>query len=238
MKIDLQNFFKFFDENNPKHRAAVDDLVRVLDQKAPELLEDSANWVRIYRSSNEPSKPSGILLNVPWFPQTDNYVLPDSTCNSSACAMCLEFLKPGSLPSGPRGDDAYLRKVLALGKSTDHSVQTKVLQSYGVNSVFRYDLSFDDLDRELAAGRPLVLGFLHRGPESAPSGGGHMIVVCGKTDSGDYWVRDPYGSIYDNYTGPVNNGRQVVYTRKTLERRWTVKHPKDGWGRTFESVKK
>jgi hypothetical protein len=233
MKIDLQNFFRHYDHTLPKHRAAVDDLVRVLEQKAPELLQDSANWVKIYRSPSAPPKPSGILLNVPFYPQTDNYALPDSTCNSSACAMCLEFLKPGSLPPGPKGDDAYLRKVLALGKSTDHSVQTRVLQSYGVNSVFRYDLSFADLDRELIAGRPVVIGFLHRGPESAPSGGGHMIVVRGKTDSGDYWINDPYGNLYENYVTPVANGRQVIYRKSTLEKRWTVKHPKDGWGRIF-----
>jgi hypothetical protein len=233
MNIDLHNFFRHYDHTLPKHRAAVDDLVRVLELKAPELLQDSANWVKIYRSPNAPPKPSGILLNVPWYPQTDNIIQPDRTCNSSACAMCLEFLKPNSLPPGPKGDDAYIKKVFAIGDTTDHSVQTRVLRSYGVNSVFRYDLSFADLDRELIAGRPVVIGFLHRGPESAPSGGGHMIVVRGKTDSGDFWINDPYGSIFDNYTGPVNNGRQVVYSRKMLEKRWTVKHPKDGWGRIF-----
>jgi hypothetical protein len=211
MKIDLQNFFRYYDHTLPRHRAAIDDLVRVLEQKAPELLQDNANWVRLYRTPSTPPKPSGILLDVKFYPQTDNFTLPDSTCNSSACAMCLEFLKPGSLPPGPKGDDAYLRKVLALGNSTDHSVQTKVLQGYGVTSVFRYDLGFSDLDRELAAGRPIVLGILHRGPESAPTGSGHMIVVCGKTVNGDYICNDPYGDLYDGYTGAVSKGKGVVY---------------------------
>jgi len=234
MKIDLQNFFRYYDHTLPKHRAAVDDLVRVLEQKAPELLEDSANWVKIYRSPSAPPKPSGILLSVPWYPQTDNFVLPDSTCNSSACAMCLEFLKPGSLPPGPKGDDAYLRKVLALGKSTDHSVQTRVLQSYGVNSVFRYNLDFSDLDAELAAGRPIVLGILHRGPTHRPlRNSGHMVCCIGKTDSGNYVFHDPYGSLHDGYSGPVTNGRQVVYNRMELEKRWTADGPKSGWGRIF-----
>lgn len=233
MKIELHNFFRYYNHELPKHRAAIDDLIRVIEEKAPELLEDHANWVRIYRKPEETPKPSDILLNIPWYPQTDNYALPDSTCNSSACAMCLEFLKPGSLPPGPKGDDAYLRKVLAIGKSTDHDVQTKALQSYGVNSVFRYDMTFTDLDAELKNKKPVVIGFLHRGPENAPTGSGHMVVVCGKTDKGDYWINDPYGSIYDGYSGPVNNGKQVVYSKKTLEKRWTVKHPSDGWGRVF-----
>jgi hypothetical protein len=234
MKIDLHNFFRYYDHTLPRHRAAVDDLIRVLEQKAPELLTDSANWVRIYRSPSAPPKPSGILLNVPFYPQTDNFTLPDSTCNSSACAMCLEFLKPGSLPPGPKGDDAYLRRVLAVGKSTDNSVQTRVLQGYGLNSVFRFNLDFSDLDRELAAGRPLVLGILHRGPTHRPTrNSGHMICCIGKTDKGDYIFHDPYGSLHRGYVGPVIEGRQVVYSRMELEKRWTADGPKSGWSRVF-----
>jgi hypothetical protein len=234
MKIDLHNFFRYYDHTLPRHRAAVDDLIRVLEQKAPELLTDSANWVRIYRSPSTPSKPSGILLNVPWYPQTDNFALPDSTCNSSACAMCLEFLKPGSLPPGPKGDDAYLRRVLAVGKSADNSVQTRVLQGYGLNSVFRFNLDFSDLDAELAAGRPIVLGILHRGPTHRPTrNSGHMICCIGKTDKGDYIFHDPYGSLHRGYVGPVIEGRQVVYSRMELEKRWTADGPKSGWGRIF-----
>jgi hypothetical protein len=234
MKIDLQNFFRHYDHTLPRHRAAVDDLVRALEQKAPELLQDSANWVRIYRSPSAPTTPSGILLNVPFYPQTDNYTLPDSTCNSSACAMCLEFLKPNSLPPGPKGDDAYLRKVLAVGKSTDQSVQTRVLQGYGLNSVFRTNLDFSDLDVQLASGRPSVLGILHRGPTHRPTrNSGHMIVCIGKTDKGDYIFHDPYGSLHNGYSGPVSQGRQVVYSRMEMEKRWTADGPKSGWGRIF-----
>lgn len=234
MKIDLHNFFQFYDPKNPKHVAAVEQFEVDLVSKSPDLMEDTANWVKIFRTRPEPPKPSGILLNVPWYPQTDNFALPDSTCNSSACAMGLEFLKPGSLPAGPKGDDAYLRKVLALGNSTDHGVQTKVLQSYGLSSVFHYNLNFSDLDRELTAGRPLVLGILHRGPESRPTGSGHMITCIGKNDKGDYVCRDPYGSLLDGYSGPVSNGRQVVYSKKMLEKRWTVDGPGSGWGRIFK----
>jgi hypothetical protein len=239
MRIDLHNFFQYYDPKNPKHVAAVEQLEVDLAAKQPDLMEDNANWVRIFRTPNIPPKPSGILLNVPWYPQTDNFTLPDSTCNSSACAMCLEFLKPGSLPAGPKGDDAYLRKVLAVGKSTDQSVQTQVLKGYGINSVFRTNLDFSNLDRELTAGRPIVLGILHRGPTSNPTrNSGHMIACIGKTDKGDYVMNDPYGSLHDGYTKAVVNGRQVVYSRMEMEKRWTADGPKSGWGRIFEPVKK
>ena len=234
MTIELQNFFRYYNHDLPKHRAAVDDLARVLAEKAPELLEDNANWVRIYRTRSEADKPEdGILLKVPFYSQVDNYTLPDSTCNSSACAMALEFLRPGSLPSGTKGDDAYLRKVLALGKSTDHGVQTRVLESYGLKSSFHYNLGFDDLDKELESGRPVVLGILHRGPESAPTGSGHMIVAIGRTVGGDYVCHDSYGSLNEGYSGPVANGNKVVYKRSTLQKRWLIESRKSGWGRIF-----
>ena len=232
MRIDLHNFFKYYDDKNPKHVAAVEQLEVDLADKCPELKDDLANWVRIFRTKAEPTT-SGVL-NVPFFPQTDNYRDAQRTCNSSACAMCLEYFKPGTLV-GPKGDDAYVRKVFSVGDTTDHSVQTKVLESYGIKSHFSYNLSFADLDRELAARRPVVIGILHRGTLSSPTGG-HMVVVIGKTPAGDYVVNDPYGSLNDGYTGAVTNGKGAVYKRSELSRRWVPKG-NDGWGRIFDAKK-
>lgn len=232
MRVDLHNFFKHYDEKNPKHVAAVEQLEVDMASKCQDLMEDSANWVKIFRTKVEPVVPG--VLNVPYFPQTDNYRDANRTCNSSSCAMVLEYFKPGTL-KGAKGDDAYVQKVFSVGDTTDHSVQTKVLDSYGIKSHFSYNLSFADLDRELAAGRPVVIGILHRGTLSRPTGG-HMVVVIGKKGE-DYVVNDPYGSLNDGYTGPVTNGKGAVYKRSDLERRWTPDGPKSGWGRIFD-VKK
>ena len=229
MKIDLHNFFKHYDETNPKHVAAVEELEKTLEKKAPEETEDSANWVRIYRS--KPEKPKSNILDVPFFPQTDNYRDANRTCNSSSCAMCLEYFKPGTL-KGAKGDDAYVQKVFAIGDSTDHMVQTRVLANYGIKSHCSYGLSFADLDRELSNSKPVVIGILHRGSLSAPTGG-HMVVVIGKTPAGDYVVNDPYGSLNDGYTAAVSNGKGAVYKRSELARRWCP-DGNDGWGRIFD----
>jgi hypothetical protein len=230
MKIDLHNFFKYYDPKNPKHVAAVEQLEVDLYSREPDLLEDESNWVKIYRSKKEKTFPG--VLKVPFFPQTDNYRDAARTCNSSSCAMCLEYFKPGTLV-GPKGDDAYVRKVFSVGDTTDHSVQTKVLESYGIKSKFNYNLSFFDLDRELAAGRPVIIGILHRGTLSRPTGG-HMLVVIGKNGQ-DYIVNDPYGSLNDGYTGPVTNGKSAIYKRSDLTYRW-LEHGRDrtGWGRVFK----
>ena len=233
MRVDLHNFFKYYDEKNPKHVAAVEQLEVDLASKCEDLIEDSANWVKIFRTKVEPVVPG--VLNVPYFPQTDNYRDANRTCNSSSCAMCLEYFKPGTL-KGAKGDDAYVQKVFSLGDSTDHTVQTKVLESYGIKSHFSYNLSFTDLDRELASGRPVVIGILHRGTLSSPTGG-HMVVVIGKKGE-DYVVNDPYGSLNDGYTGPVTNGKGAVYKKSDLTHRWLEKgKDKTGWGRIFD-VKK
>jgi hypothetical protein len=231
MKVDLHNFFKFYDDTNPKHVAAVEQLEKDLSELV--LIDDSSNWVRIYRSKSD--KPKSNILEVPFYPQTDNYRDANRTCNSSSCAMCLEYFKPGTL-KGSKGDDSYVQKVFSVGDTTDHTVQTRVLETYGIKSRFSYNLNFADLDRELAAGRPVVIGILHRGPLSNPTGG-HMVVVIGKSpDGASYICNDPYGSLNDGYTGAVSNGKGVVYKRSDLSRRWCPSG-NDGWGRIFD-VKK
>ena len=228
MKIDLHKFFEFYDSKNPKHVAAVEQLEKDLNDSV--LTDDTSNWVRIYRTKIEKPKTEGVL-NISWFPQTDNYRDANRTCNSSACAMCLEYFKPGTL-KGPQGDDAYVTKVFEIGDTTDHSVQTQVLANYGIQSSFSYNLSFTDLDREIANQRPVVIGILHRGSLSNPTGG-HMCVVIGKTPDGKgYFVNDPYGSLNDNYTGPVENGKKTIYTKAVLKHRWCP-GGNDGWGRIF-----
>jgi hypothetical protein len=230
MKIDLHKFFQYYDEKNPKHVAAVEQLE--LDLIDSPLSDDTSNWVRIFRTKIEKAK-SSLLLDVPYYPQIDNYRDANRTCNSSACAMCLEYFKPGTL-KGPRGDDAYVTKVFEIGDTTDHSVQTKVLANYGINSTFSYNLSFSTIDSELSAGRPVIIGILHRGSLSNPSGG-HMVCLIGKTEDGkSYICNDPYGNLMDGYTTDVYNGKGAIYPKEVLKYRW-LEGGKDntGWGRVF-----
>jgi peptidoglycan hydrolase-like protein with peptidoglycan-binding domain len=168
----------------------------------------------------------GSVLNVPFYKQTDNYTMPDRTCNSSACAMAAKYLG-----ANISGDDQYLRRVLQHGDTTDHSAQTRALNDFGIKSSFHYNLDFKDIDKALAQGKPVVIGINHRGPRHAPTGG-HMVTVIGKQGN-DYIVNDPYGSLNDGYTGAVENGKGVRYSRAELEARWTVDGPNTGWGRIF-----
>ena len=229
MKIDLHKFFEFYDKKNIKHVASIEQLEQDLEKYAGALLEDNSNWVRIYRTKLDKAK-TDVRLEVPYYPQTDNYRDASRTCNSSSCAMCLEYFKPGTL-NGAKGDDAYVQRVFAKGDTTDHEVQTRVLSDYGIISEFRYNLTFSDIDRELAAERPVVIGILHRGTLYAPTGG-HMVVVIGKTENGNYVVNDPYGSLNDGYTTDVYNGKGAIYNKSDLSARWCP-GGNNGWGRIF-----
>jgi len=232
MKIDFRNFFKYYNDNLQHHVDAVRELEAALAKLDPSLLDDGAEWVSTYRNKPEP-KPEEpeLVLPVPYYAQTDNYTQPERTCNSSSCAMVLEYFRPNTL-RGRKGDDAYIKEVFAVGDTTDHTVQTEVLESYGVKSEFVYNMSFEKLDAELAEKRPVVIGILHRGSITNPTGG-HMIVVIGKTTKGDYIVHDPYGDLYDGYTGAVLKGKSAVYEKPVLAARWTVEGPESGWGRVF-----
>ena len=178
-----------------------------------------------------PSATGPVDLKIPFWPQTDNYTQSERTCNSSSCAMVLEFFKPEAVVN----DDQYIKKLIdgGYGDTTDHSAQGRLLADYGLKSTWHTDMSIAALEMEIRAGRPVVCGILHRGSESAPTGG-HMIVVRGLTSSGDFRVNDPYGSCNDGYTGPVENGNNAIYSRKMMAARWTPDGPNSGWGRTFQ----
>ena len=234
--FDSKKFFdfaQFADSANPKHRAAYEDLYKEILALKPELLTDEANWVRIHRSdsTNVPGVPS--VLNVPYYSQRDNYRDASRTCFSSSCAMLCKFLKPNSI----KGDDDYIKEVFKRGDTTDAAVQVQTLKHFGVSSRFATNLTFSTLDSLLSQGIPVPVGILHHGPSSAPSGGGHWIIVIGKEADakapGGSWyvVNDPWGEI-NNATGtyPSTDGNRVKYSRNLLKARWTVEGDGTGWG--------
>jgi len=190
-----------------------------------------SHWVGFVAPAAAISATGPVDLKVPYWPQTDNYTQSERTCNSSSCAMVLEFFKPEAVVN----DDQYIKKLIdgGYGDTTDHGAQGRLLADYGLKSTWHTDFSIAALEKEIRAGRPVVCGILHRGSESAPTGG-HMIVVRGITSSGDFRVNDPYGSCNDFYSGAVENGNNAIYSRKMMAARWTPDGPNSGWARTFQ----
>lgn len=165
-------------------------------------------------------------IEPPFWNQRDNKIDPNGTCNSSSTAMAIK-----ALGADIDSDDEFVQKVFSHGESTDHdNVNWVVRHYYGIDCQFRYDMSFADLDRELAEGKPVVLGILHRGDRSNPYGG-HMI-CCYRKEPNGYRCHDPYGRL-PAYSGSAQEGKGVIYSTEELKARWTVEGPKSGWGRVF-----
>lgn len=172
----------------------------------------------------------GNPLQVPWFAQMDSADRDQAArmCFSSSCAMLLAYLKPGVL-TGPNGDDQYLKRVLQYGDTTNPSAQIRALSSYGVRAKLTKVAGWRTLEDQIAAGIPIPCGFLHRGPVTAPSGGGHWLCVVGHTTT-DVIVHDPFGKA-DLVTGATigSPARFAKYSRQYFGPRWMVEGFNTGW---------
>lgn len=167
------------------------------------------------------------ILDVPYQSQRDNYRDASRTCFSSSCAMAAMFLKPGIV----KNDDEYVRKVFAIGDSTDSSVQVSVLKSLGLKPAFKQNGTLEKLKNNLNAGIPVPVGILHHGPASSPSGGGHWICVIGYDENHkSFIVNDPWGEI-DHQSGTYvsTDGKNKEYSYNLMSKRWTVEGNGTGW---------
>ena len=180
--------------------------------------------------SNPLQVPWSNPLQVPWYAQMDSADRAQAArmCFSSSCAMLLQYLKPGTL-SGGNGDDQYLARVQTYGDTTDATAQVRALSSYGIKARFVQSAGWADIERQIATGIPVPCGFLHRGPVTAPGGGGHWLIVVGFTPT-HLIVHDPFGEA-DLVNGTTLGGvaRFARYSRKNFGPRWMVEGPGTGW---------
>jgi hypothetical protein len=222
---DLLPFFQHF-KGEPQQIEGVRELMAAMPQT---LLLPSAKWKQTFRRKPEQKPPQSNPLKVPYFSQRDSgteHAL--RMCFSSSCAMLLETLRPGTL-SGANGDDRYLGRVLRYGDTTEAAAQLKALSSFGVEAQFVRNAGWGTVKAQIDKGIPVPLGILHKGPVSAPQGGGHWICAIGYADDA-LTVHDPFGEI-DLLSGAyINNwGARLRYSKKNLGPRWMVEGQGSGW---------
>lgn len=165
-----------------------------------------------------PGKSLNLNTRTTYYSQRDNYTMPHRTCNSSSNAMYLDWLRrsTGREPLG--GDNGYLSKVLSIGDTIYHEVQTQAIKSYGFSTQWNTDGDFDKVVELLDAGIPVVVNILHRGSLAAPRGGHIIMLVAYKRDQGILLCQDPYGTLQSNYSD--SDGRLDVITVRIFKRRW------------------
>ena len=210
----------------PHQRAAFEALQRDL---TPAQLR---RFTEIWRAPSSPAAGSGVIrLAVPWFSQLDSATQQGPRmCFSSTCAMAAAFLKPGCLAGGGQPDDQYLRLVNRFGDTTDAAAQVAALQQLGIEAEFRRDGSIEGLVRQLTAGVPVPVGWLHRGPVTAPAGGGHWTLAIGWDPvARDVIMHDPNGEADLIQGGYVKaSGAGLRYSAENWGRRWMA-GPADGY---------
>lgn len=174
---------------------------------------------------------SDILVDVPqYYPQTDSRTgHADRMCFSSTMAMGIKYLWPESL-LGSNADDDYLRTVFKYGDTTSAAAQMRAAADYNVKATFRQDGTVTSIRKRLEDGRPVPVGFNHKGPPTR-SYGGHWVLAIGLTDT-HIIVHDPYGEL-DNVNGGYvrrgSGGRAIKYTLRNWLPRWEVEGPGTGW---------
>ena len=173
-------------------------------------------------------KPTAeIKLAVPYYSQRDNYKDPMRTCYSSSCAMMLSGLDPEAINI----DDEYIKVVYSYGDTTEASSQLKALKDFGISASFVQTGTWSDIESLLQKGIPVPIGILHKGPVTAPTGGGHWICCIGVTaDRKNLIVHDPFGDL-DLVSGGYisSDGKSKLYSKKNLGPRWMVTGDKSGW---------
>lgn len=204
--IRLANAAKHYKEL-PHQLAAWNALEETLTPKQLQAFAD------LYRSAPD-LKPN--LLAVKWQSQLDNKSGAGyRECFSSSCAMLAMYA--GKVAN----DDAYNAIRAKFGDTTSAEAQLSALRSLSLKANFHTNGTPAALEREIDAGRPVAVGWLHKGPVGAPSGGGHWSVVIGYTEAA--WIQnDPNGEALLLQGGYSKNtkGAGLVYSRKNWNPRW------------------
>ena len=225
------NVFQFFRDLKGQ-REGVLKLRKQIIQADPCLLTQTAEWLEQYRHNPATSNP----LPVSYEYQLDNGPTGYRECFSSSCAMLAKYY--GKVQS----DKEYIEIRERFGDSTSSEAQLRALRHLGLNANFYTSGKPINLLSQLQTGRPVAVGWLHKGHVSAPSGGGHWTVLVGyeEIENGlpTTWIHhDPNGEADLVNGGYVKNGptdgRAVKYSAKNWIPRWMPDGP--GWYLTCSS---
>jgi len=219
MVLQLNQFFARF-SGQPHQLAAIQKLQEDMPE---ELLRHDAEWFELWKASG---KDRTEWNYVPYFNQLD---LPsgETQCFTTAMAMV------AGTYALIADQWEYYRVRMKYGPTEEVTSHLKAMSELGADVEFIQDGSADLLVEEVRAGRPVAVGFLHRGDITTgrpPEGFGHWAVVIGVKENDYFVVHDPRGE-YDMGTGQLinSNGFAVRYDWDDFLFRWEIEGPGNGW---------
>ena len=223
--LSLLPFFQFFKKGDPHQLAAIAELEKSIDQ---DLLDDEAEWFEMW-------KTSGIHQEVYGVPYHNQLLSPTGygarECFDAAASMVVAF------HHGVRSQDAYRQVRRKFGDTTEVHAQVSALRSLGLDAEFRKNVRVEDIEIEIDAGRPLMVGWLHKGdftkgkPAVCNSEGcGHWSVIIGY-DKDDFIAMDPMGKPDMDHGGhdTTKSGELIRMSRPAFYQRWSIEGEASGW---------
>jgi len=222
--LALLPFFQFF-RGTPHQLAAVKQLEDSLPQ---ELLDEDAAWFDAWRASGMQQQ----IFGVPYFRQLESSSgYGERECFSAAAAMVAAFYDRAS------SLDLYNGMRAKIGETTSVEVQLETLRLLGLEARFSRNVTSDEIEQEITAGRPVLVGWLHQGnmlrgepPMCGSTTCGHWSVIVGMDP--DYWyMHDPLGMPRIEEGGHDRSiaGDRVAVSRPAFYQRWSVDGPATGW---------
>jgi hypothetical protein len=192
-------------------------------------LEVQKRFTEMIRTGQKPfgniTTDSSRKLQVVWQSQNNNISGSGyRECFSSSCGAIAKFYGKVS------GDDQYNAIRSRFGDTTDAQAQIKALVSLGLKATLRTDGTPELLKAEILAGRPVAVGWIHKGPLAHPIGDGHWSCLTG-FDSKFSIHADPNGEAnildggYLNHSG----GNGVAYSWANWRKRWEVVGGPPNW---------
>jgi hypothetical protein len=167
-------------------------------------------------------------INCPYQAQQDNRGGDGwRECFTSSVAMLL--MHAGVV----RSDDDYNQIRRRYGDTETSLTHVLAVRSLGLIPTFRTDFDRELLEASITAGRPVAVGWLHRGTPRQPTGGGHWSVVFASSAS-HILMHDPYGEP-DLIRGgflPGRSGRGVKCSWRNFGPRWEPEGPGHGYAFT------
>ncbi len=223
--LSLLPFFQFFKKDDPHQLAAIAELEKSIDQ---DLLSDEAEWFEMWKTSGIHQEVYG----VPYYSQLDSPTgYGYRECFDSAAAMVAAFHRV------VHSQDAYRQVRRKYGDTTEVHSQVSALESLGLDAEFRKNTRVEDIEIEIDAGRPLMVGWLHRGdfakgnPAVCDSEGcGHWSVIIGY-DKDDFIAMDPMGKPDMEHGGhdSTKSGQLIRMSRPAFYQRWSIEGEASGW---------
>jgi len=225
VSLSLLPFFKWF-RGTPHQMAAIKELEDSIADKA--LLEEEAEWFQTWKTTGITQEVYG----VPYYNQLDSPTgYGARECFDTAAAMIAAFHRV------IKSQDVYRQFRRKHGDTTEVHSQVAALRALGLDADFRNNVRVEDIEIEIDSGRPLLVGWLHKGDftKGKPAvcdteGCGHWSVIVGYNKD-EFIAMDPMG-LPDMERGghdTKKSGERIRMSRPAFYQRFLIENEASGW---------